>query len=224
MPLETAQMLCTVAIKRGFDAPYKSTHKNHPATLWVEKSSANWNWLCLHGIALCEEYTLRYGKTHKCQAIIQNMLNKTKEIWGDSVEYTQHTPFAQCMPEQYKQNDASKAYRAYYRGEKATIAKWKIKTPDWFNDEIINNDLKEIGKSMYGIKYSIEGGVPFVTIDLSKLKFGDVIKDNAGKGTHLYVNQYRCCQKKYLAGTLHFITDICDDCRWRPSYYDNGGW
>lgn len=80
--------------------------------------------------------------------------------------------------------------------------------------------LKEIGKSMYGIKYSIEGGVPFVTIDLSKLKFGDVIKDNNGKGTYLYVNEYPCCQKKYLAGMLHFVSDICGDCSYHRSNYN----
>ena len=137
MPLETAQLLCTVAHKRGFEAVYKPTHKNHPATLWLERSSANWNWLCLHGIALCEQYTERYGKIHKCQSIIQDMFDSTVKIWGESILYTEHTPFEQCMPEQYRQADPVEAYRAYYRGDKRAIATWKAPAspPEWFRTE-----------------------------------------------------------------------------------------
>lgn len=134
MPLEVAQLLCTVAHSKGFHAPYKPTHKNHPATLWLQKSSANWNWLCLHGLALCSEYTLRYGKTHKCEEIIRSMQYLTLHIWGDNLPYNEHTEFAQCMPEQYRQSNAVEAYRAYYRGDKSKIASWKSpsKIPDWF--------------------------------------------------------------------------------------------
>ena len=66
MVLETAQMLCTIAHGMGYDgAPYRSTHKNHPCTVWAAKTSSNWSWLLRHGFALCDEYTKRYGKNHK---------------------------------------------------------------------------------------------------------------------------------------------------------------
>jgi hypothetical protein len=43
------------------------------------------------------------------------------------------TDFAQAMPEQYKNSDAVTAYRAYYLGEKARFAKWKLgNIPEWF--------------------------------------------------------------------------------------------
>ena len=43
------------------------------------------------------------------------------------------TPFAQAMPDQYKDADAVKAYRAYYMGEKKAFAKWKAgNTPHWW--------------------------------------------------------------------------------------------
>ena len=134
MPLETAQLLCTVARKRGFEAPYKSTHANHPATLWLGQSSSNWNWLCEHGLAMSEEYTYRYGKVHKCQAIIQMMKDRTLEIWGDNAPYTEHTPFVQCMPDEFKRENPIEGYQAYYMGAKSEIAKWKIPStkPDWF--------------------------------------------------------------------------------------------
>jgi len=46
MPLETAQILCTVARSKGHNAPYKSTHIKHPVVIWTTKSSANWSKYC----------------------------------------------------------------------------------------------------------------------------------------------------------------------------------
>ena len=127
MILETAQMLCTIAHNKGIDAPYRATHKRHPCTLWAGMSKQNWNWLITHGLALCSEYTSRYGKIHKSQQHIE---------WCKSLDIdlpnTGLTPFAQAMPAQYKNSCAVTAYRAYYHGEKATIATWKKNKPKWW--------------------------------------------------------------------------------------------
>ena len=41
----------------------------------------------------------------------------------------------QCMPKDYKQEDTVEAYRDYYCGDKASIAKWNhSKQPKWFYD------------------------------------------------------------------------------------------
>lgn len=45
------------------------------------------------------------------------------------------TPFAQAMPDEYKNaNDPVLAYRNYYLGEKRSFATWKepSKQPDWW--------------------------------------------------------------------------------------------
>ena len=43
------------------------------------------------------------------------------------------TPFAQAMPDQYKNNNVMQAYRDYYNGEKAYFARWKSQIiPPWF--------------------------------------------------------------------------------------------
>ena len=127
MILETAQMLCTVAHDNGTDAPYRATHKKHPCTLWAGKSKQNWDWLVKHGLALCQEYTDRYGKTHKSQKHIE---------WCRDLNLglpeTGLTPFAQAMPSQYKNRCAVTAYRAYYHGEKAGFATWKRNKPSWW--------------------------------------------------------------------------------------------
>ena len=127
MILETAQMLCAAAIAKGYTMPYGATHTRHPCTLWAGESRANWDWLIKHGLALCSEYTLRYGKVHKSQRIIE--FARDSDISFDKQELT---PFAQAMPEQYKNDCVVTAYRSYYMGEKAGFATWKTQTPDWW--------------------------------------------------------------------------------------------
>ena len=60
MILESAQMLCTVLNKNGIRAPYRSTHSNHPCTLWAGASLENWRWLRDLALALNQEYRYRF--------------------------------------------------------------------------------------------------------------------------------------------------------------------
>lgn len=124
--LETGQILCTAIILHGGQAPYRPTHIHHPCTKWAAASKANFNWLRTHGLALAAEYTFRYGKIHKTQAIIERA---SDAVLPDG----SLTGFAQAMPEQYRREDPVAAYRAYYRGEKANMARWtKRATPYWW--------------------------------------------------------------------------------------------
>lgn len=126
MILETAQMMSTAVILTGGSAPYKATHKNHPCNVWARKTKANFNWLKHHGIALCREYTYRYNKVHKSEAVIRGLTDAT-------IPEGEITPFALAMPDQYKSSNAVEAYRSYYNGEKASISKWtKREQPKWF--------------------------------------------------------------------------------------------
>lgn len=129
MPLETAQLLCTV-FPEG-KAPYKRTHYNHPCSIWVKTSEANFQWLIKHGIALCDEYTFRYGKTHKSKSVILWCLKNIKKI---NFAKKRKTRFIQCFDERYKIGNSVESYREYYRCEKRTIAQWnKDRTPPrWF--------------------------------------------------------------------------------------------
>lgn len=127
MPLETAQMLCTVYQKNGLSSPYKATHHKHPCTIWAGISKPNYEWLYEHGIALSREYTKRYGKQHACQQIIESLPSSSI-----SFKWQAMTKFAQAMPDQYKNSNAVTAYRNYYINEKKDIATWKTQMPEWF--------------------------------------------------------------------------------------------
>ena len=129
MILETAQMLTSVYHRYGItDTTYKPTHVNHPSTVWAGDSASNYNWLVAHGNGLCSEYTRRYGKVHKTQAVLDALSNPPNGIPEIGI-----TPMPQCMPDEYKVvGDTIAAYRKYYRGAKAYMAKWKTgNMPEW---------------------------------------------------------------------------------------------
>lgn len=131
MVLETTQLLNNVVAKynSNYTPIYKVTHKNHPCSLWAAESRGNFEWLTDLGLALSAEYTYRYGKTHKCQSIIQYLksLTNTLPMGIDS-------PHVLCMPDQYKVKSPIQSYRNYYLGDKAHIAKWTNRTtPEWWN-------------------------------------------------------------------------------------------
>jgi len=135
MPLESMQMISTCLRLRGFDAPYRSAFMYHPCTIWARESSQNMAWLVEHFKALCEEYTLRYGKTHKCEIVFSQYASEVNEL----IDYLPDkglTPFVQAMPEPYQNNDVVKAYRTYYVNGKNHIADWKTEIPEWWNNEV----------------------------------------------------------------------------------------
>jgi len=108
--------------------PNKNNWKHHPCSKWARSSRENYRWLAKLAVALCQEYTYRYSKKHKCQDEI---------IWLRDNEPTFQvfslTNFVQAMPEDVKSVDPVKAYRDYYIKYKRHLAKWKTReVPSWY--------------------------------------------------------------------------------------------
>ncbi len=125
MTLESVQILCTVLNERGVSTPYKSTHSQHPCVLWAAASSDNFLWLRELAMELNREYRYRYAKTcdHGALAALPDI---SLGNWSPSGL----TEFVQVMPEQYRyKNNPVRAYRAFYRGQKALFARWKKRRP-----------------------------------------------------------------------------------------------
>ena len=133
MPLETAQLLCTARHELGESAdtiPYRKTHVNHPCSIWARESLYNYVWLCRLGSELCKEYTHRYGRVHKCQAVIDNCFLNIPEISRFKTIYKTKHP--QAMPDEYKMDDAVMAYRNYYNHAKSHLLKYTDREmPHW---------------------------------------------------------------------------------------------
>lgn len=131
MILETAQLLCGVhhmTDQVTDQVPYKLSHKNHPCAIWARESYTNYLYLCELGLALCDEYTHRYGKRHKSMEVIMWCISNRPNIPDKGL-----TEFAKAMPEEYKVKSAVESYRNYYRGAKSGFASWKNRDiPRWF--------------------------------------------------------------------------------------------
>jgi hypothetical protein len=119
----------------------KATMINHPCTIWTREASGNYDWLWNHAYTLCNEYTLRYGKIHSMQKMIEGPLYDCP----DNINQDILTKFAQAMPDQYKNQNAVIAYRQYYIGEKIKFAKWKLgNVPTWFASQTGNTTSSEL--------------------------------------------------------------------------------
>ena len=114
---------------------YSATHINHPSAVWCRANLENYLWLHSLLVALCAEYTYRYGKIHKCQdtGLVDALQNSPSNI--PVGEFTQPTP---AMPDEAKvENDSIQSYRNYYVMNKGHLWSWKGKInsrtePNWF--------------------------------------------------------------------------------------------
>ena len=132
MILETAQLLCSAHRILDTDVPevfYKATHTYHPSAIWVRSSRANYQWTYNLFTSLSVEYRIRYGKTH----LSWEKLGDALRVPPKNIPDEKFTDPPQCMPDQYKREDAVAAYRAYYIGEKARFAQWEYTNqPAWW--------------------------------------------------------------------------------------------
>lgn len=112
---------------------YRATHINHPCNVWVRESDANYEWLWEHFYALCDEYTYRYGRTHKSSNLLYPLRSKPINIPIGKL-----TPFALGMkstnPECMNEDDPVGSYRAFYqtKQDKFKMVWTKRQKPEWF--------------------------------------------------------------------------------------------
>ena len=137
MCVEAAQMMASALRRHGATdgqmpltksgTPYKGGYAHHPCTVWAGETQSNFTWLSVHARTLCKEYRRRFGKMHACEFPIMVMSGMAKRI-----PVGKRTPFAQAMPDEYRNDDAVKAYQAYYHSKQ--FAKWEKGTPapDWW--------------------------------------------------------------------------------------------
>lgn len=139
MQIESAQMLCTTFHHYGIEAPYKKAHYNHPSTKWTRASISHVKWLLKHGLEICDEFVIRYGKEHATKKVLLWVKDNLYLLVGKIPE-TEFTPPPQCMPDEYKTNDTIEAYRNFYIKDKIGIKKLNYKKlnnkPEWIKESL----------------------------------------------------------------------------------------
>jgi hypothetical protein len=140
MILETCQMLSIVAsdkwghgygtLPKTDGTPYKTdkgAFRNHPCTKWAAETIDNAYWLIKWGMNLCDEYTLRYNKTHSCYNTLLQAYYLFPKGKIDKV-----TSFARAMPDEYKLDDSIDTFTAYkmYIASKPWVASNYLRMPE----------------------------------------------------------------------------------------------
>ena len=129
MPLETCQMLAVIysdwyygvgKLYRANGMPYATkagAFRNHPCTQWAAANQYNLAWLIMHGLALCDEYTLRYRKIHACQDVIHQATRIYDSIFDKPAysAYDKVTSFTRAMPEDIKYDKTITTIQAYIK-------------------------------------------------------------------------------------------------------------
>ena len=130
MILESCQILSTVLNEQGIDAPYRSFNPKHPSCLWAAESSSNFLDLTVHCAFMLDEYTLRFGKTHKCAAALQKCVALFD---ADLFPTTQCTPLRLAMPDEFRSDNPVVSYRKFY-ASKPRLRYPIDKIPSWVYD------------------------------------------------------------------------------------------
>jgi len=128
---------------------YKSVHVKHPCTVWTMESACNYEWHYQHFMALCAEYSYRYGRPgpldysrysadvrmHETESKLGHVLKQhPKNISNKGL-----TPFALAMKSnpECMFDDPVRSYRAFYKTKLSRFSmKWTCReTPEWFYAE-----------------------------------------------------------------------------------------
>jgi hypothetical protein len=115
------------------DILYKAVHMGHPCTVWTMQTAANYRWHYDHFAALCDEYTYRYGKVHKSDRDLRDILISLPRNISDIDELLPF-PLAMKSNPECMFDDPVKSYRAFYQTKQHRFSmKWtKRPVPEWF--------------------------------------------------------------------------------------------
>lgn len=112
---------------------YKAVHMNHPCTVWTRSTSGNYNWHYSHFVALCDEYTYRYGKVHATDKLLRDALAKTPQnITNHNI--TQFRLAMNSQPQCMIPEDPVQSYRMFYQTKQGRFSMaWTNRSkPEWF--------------------------------------------------------------------------------------------
>ena len=84
----------------------KSTHYNHPSTIWVRSSVDHYHWMLQLLHHLCDQKLKRFGTPHVYTALLQPL-----SVIPDNIDDAGFTQPPACMPDEYKEHCSVQSYR-----------------------------------------------------------------------------------------------------------------
>ena len=123
-------------LPRADGTPYateKGAFRNHPCTIWANEFVTNWQWLLAHGLAMCDEYTARYGKVHTCSEDPSSSKGDTPYSRSHKVASGKDTtPFVFAGPDEFKLDTSISIFDKYkmYIASKPWVCDNYLRIPD----------------------------------------------------------------------------------------------
>jgi hypothetical protein len=124
---------------------YRSFNPKHPTCVWIMSCEENYRYANEVATHLCEEYTFRYDKIHKCEKHVK-WLSINIPLFKGPFEYRPGTvlsynaklqalnctPVPLAMYDDVKYPDTFKSYRMYYIVHKRRFARWTKRYEPWW--------------------------------------------------------------------------------------------
>lgn len=144
MITESVQMLSTahhVLNQRPSPDLYEVTHINHPANLWIRKTSGNYYWLLELATELIHEYDYRFGKPNKydrARDLIEGPLSRSP-FYFEERRVTRFALAFKTYPELQDVKRPIESYRKFYVVDKSPFARWDNgrDPPDWYIEMLL---------------------------------------------------------------------------------------
>lgn len=120
MVLESAQIVSTAMIQRGFHIPglYRQTHPNHPCTRWAAASNNNISWICELAAELDQiRQSVSNCGSHASMEIIKLVSDYLSPTAFPLTSPSNHTPFIFAGPAiiSIRPGSTIEHYKQYYR-------------------------------------------------------------------------------------------------------------
>ena len=115
---------------------YKASHINHPSNIWIRSSDSHYQFVYDMFVALCNEYTYRYGRVHLTEEKLKDVLQHLPS----NIANINFVDPPQAMPDDVKTSDAVDAYQNYYRVYKKGFAKWTDRETPAFMKNILGKE------------------------------------------------------------------------------------
>lgn len=149
MPTECGQMMSDAMARYGLEGPHRLTNPNHPCTKWAGDGNLNYMKLRELALALCLEYTKRYGKVHKIQRRMEaGEYSEKLPIPGPDIG----TPPPNCttIKEYSAPLNIVDLYRMYYIRDKKPNMDFKYyrgtkEEPEFMGDRFYEQQIKAVG-------------------------------------------------------------------------------
>ena len=134
MILEMTQLCCNVYYYYTQVAEpsklYRKTHVRHPMSIFVAQNRLNFMLVISRALHLAAEYTRRFGKTHKCDAMLKDFRACPPDFascpppaYKEDTVLADYGPFRVplCMPSEFHDANACVAYGQYYLHKLSTV-------------------------------------------------------------------------------------------------------